>query len=113
MTYREDFSYLSHFFSCYFHEDWTEEYKNVEMAIESYVDDEGSSEANHVLHDLDRFLSLNLADTEIRALMSKEFCCNYYIDPAGGSMGGWLHWVRDTLAKYATEKAAHEKNSQG
>jgi len=70
MTYRNDFRHLSHFFSCYFHEDWTEEYKDEETAIASYVEDEGSSEAGYALHDLDRFMPLNLTDTEVGALIS-------------------------------------------
>ncbi len=110
MTNRENFPYLSHFFSCYFHEDWTDEYENEEKAIEGYVDDDGTDEASHVLYELDQFMSLNLPDTEIRKLMRKEFGCSYYVDPAHGSMADWLHWVRDTLAKYAAEKAAQENS---
>ena len=49
-----------------------------------------------------------LTETELEKAMCAEFGC--YFNPAhyGKSMTEWLHWVRDTLAKYAAEKAALE-----
>ncbi|HEY5994778.1 MAG TPA: hypothetical protein VIU46_09305, partial [Gallionellaceae bacterium] len=59
--------------------------------------------------ELDEFIALGLSKPELDKVIIEDLGSYYY---PGYSMGtaqevyGWLHWVRNTLAKYAAEKAA-------
>lgn len=104
----EQFPRLEQFFGCYFHQDWREEYASEGLAIKDFVYNDGPEEARNTVEELNKLLSLHVAETELEKAMYAEFGC--YFNPAhhGQSMTNWLRWVRDTLVKYAAEKAAQE-----
>lgn len=100
----ETFHNLRHFFGCYFHQDWMDEYENEEMAVKGYVDDDGQEDANNVVHELDQLLSQGLSETALRKVMEDDLGCEYNPDPDSVSMNAWLLWVRSTLIKYCQPK---------
>lgn len=116
MNFKEMFPYLHHCFGAYFHLDWREEYENEEEAIKASVYDDGAQDAFSTLRELDQFIALGLQEPELREAIVKDFGSGYYPGYTlkyVSEVYDWLHWVRDTMAKYAEEKSAEEKKSQG
>ena len=104
MKLNEKFPRLEQFFGCYFHQDWMAEYKNEEMAVKGYVHDVGSTEASHMLQDLEHLMALDLSEKELGKVLVEDLQCDYNPDPDGISMRDWLRWVRSTLIKYIQSK---------
>ncbi len=112
MTLNNEFSQLEQFLGGYFHQDWMDEFGVEEMAIKAYAEGVNQQTINNTLDELDKLLSLGLPEAALRQMMVDNLLCEYNPDPDGISMTNWLHWVRNTLAKYAAEKAAKENKSQ-
>ncbi len=105
-----EFDRLEQFFGSYFHEDWAYEYESEEAAVKDYSSGVDSDALRQTIQELDELISQDLPEHSISSLLQKDFHCRYNPVLAWGSSVNWLHWVRDTLAKYANEKDA-QKNS--
>ncbi len=85
-------------------------HKDEDEAIRTFVFDGDSEEAYRTIKQLDEFLALGLPEKELEQAMREDMSCEYNPKPDGRTMTEWLHWVHDTLAKYAAEKAAQENS---
>jgi len=105
---REQFPLLWQLFGGYFHQDWMVVHRDEDAAIRTFVFDGDAEEAYRSVTQLDNFLALGLTEQELEHAMHVDLSCEYDPEPDGRTMTYWLRWVRDTLAKYAAEKAGQE-----
>jgi len=110
-SYESRFSYLTGMFSNYYYQCCMEYHGSEEEILKEYVRELPVEVSYCTIKELDEFIALGLSKPELEKAIIEDLGSYYY---PGYSMDtvqevyAWLHWVRDTLAKYTAEKAALE-----
>ena len=89
---------LLQLFSCYFHQDWAEEFDSPDMAIEAFVGAEPLSSINTAEKELKQIIDSGYSDADVLNLLDKLGC---YYDPTVDytSALSWLKDIRDRLSR--------------
>ncbi len=108
MKFRDKFPDLSYLLRAGFYIDWDMEHKSEEDAVRAIADCLTTQELQNTIKELDQFIALKLKEPELYQAVCEDMDSGYYPDTDYKDVNDWLRWVRDTLAKYAAEKAAQE-----
>lgn len=91
---------LGRFFGCYFHQDFRDDYKSPEKALEACIEDDPES-IDDLLVALNELLDMNLTEDDMREKLIS-YDCNY---------GPWIvndctaiEWVIKIRGKFSAEK---------
>lgn len=110
MKYSEKFPLLHSFFFNVLHVDWHDFHKDEDSAIKEDVFETDAKYAFDTIKELDQLIALDLKEPELCQAVCDDLGCDYYPDGAYKDMNDWLRLIRDTIAKYAAEKAEQEKS---
>ncbi len=108
MRFKDKFQDLAYLLRAYFFVDWRIEHSSEEDAVRAFVNDLSYPEVQNTIKELDQFIALELKEPELYQAVCEDMDSGYYPDTDYKDVNDWLRWVRDTLAKYAAEKAAQE-----
>lgn len=108
MKYSEKFPMLNRFFFNTFHVDWQDFHENEASAIKEVVYETGAQYISDVIKDLNHLIALDLKEPELCKAVCDDLGCDYYPDTEYKDINDWLRSIRNTMAKYAAEKAAQE-----
>jgi len=94
---RDELPCLDKFCSAYFHQDWYRYATDAEAVIRQYLEEEPRSAVVQAIDEIDRLLSMNLSEEQLRNILVYDLSC--YYDPSfyGISYLEWLHWVQISL----------------
>jgi hypothetical protein len=111
--FRDKFPNLGYLLRAYFHIDWMAEHHDEKDALRAFVSELNPEDIHRTIQELDVFIALKLKEPNLYRAVVDDLGSGYYPDTDYKDVNDWLHWVRDTLAKYAAEKSAEEKKTQG
>ena len=95
---RDKLPAMTHFFTCYFHEDLMLEVPDAESAINSYLDDESPSSIMKTINELEDLLKTDHLEEELTGILN-ELGCRYSPAFQGMSNIEWLRWIQSLLKK--------------
>ncbi len=84
---------LYQFFSCYFHQDWIDEFESPEVAVEAYINSETQETKSLACIELDTIIKSNSDEEELGRLLEKLGC---FYDPHAEDLliANWLKLIR-------------------
>ena len=112
MNYSERFPLLHGFFFNVFNVDWQEDHESEDDAIKEDVYDTDAQCTLDTIKELDDLIALKLSEPELRSVIVSQFGSGYYPGYTLHTVEevyDWLRFIRNTMAKYATEKAKQEE----
>ncbi|MBU2711908.1 contact-dependent growth inhibition system immunity protein [Zooshikella harenae] len=86
---------LTHLFSCYFHQDWPDEFDSPDMALDAFVDSETAEFVKIARDELKKIIDSGCSDNEILRLLNELGC--YYEPTADYSSA--VSWLKDINRK--------------
>ncbi len=97
-----EFPQLGQFLGCYFHQDFLEEYRDEDAAIDDYLDGRSPEQVDLVNAELSQFIEFvrheRLDDASLGEVLLVHFGCFYYA-PAG-PQGRYLVWLNHVRARF-------------
>ena len=87
---------LLQFFSCYFHQDWLDEFDSPELAVDSFIESESSESVEAASDELTVILDAGYGDDEMLRLLS-ELGCYYELKADYSSPSLWLKDIHHKL----------------
>ena len=109
-SYKSRFAYLAGMFSNYYYQCCMEYHGSEDEILKEYVRELPIEVSYCTVRELDEFIALGLSKPELYQAVCEDMDSGYYPDTDYKNVNDWLRWVRNTLAKYAAEKAAQENS---
>ena len=92
MTYNLKVS--SQLLSCYFHQDWPEEFGSETLAIEAMINSEPRETLNEALKEVHELLLTPVSEADLREVMTHDAGC--YLDPSYKKLS-YRQWLEKIL----------------
>jgi hypothetical protein len=94
-----DYPTLDHFFGCYMHQDWRDDYPDEWAAVDAFIADGGPGDAKLFRAEIAELLARHPTEQEVRRIVHEELESFYLADVSGWKYRDWLQALSDHVAK--------------
>lgn len=91
---RQRFAVLEQLLSCYFHQDWPEEFDGDESVLQAIIESEPKDRRAAAVSEIDVLLALKPSETELGLVLIEHMGCYFEPSSKGISRSEWLKQVR-------------------
>jgi hypothetical protein len=92
---------LDHFFGCYMHQDWHDDYPDEWAAVEGFIADGPPEDPKLFRDEIAQLLAQHPSEQEVRRIVLEELESFYLADVSGWKYRDWLQALADHAAKAA------------
>lgn len=88
---------LGQLLGCYFHQDWPDEFKNADQAIQAIVEGEPREQLIVGAKAIEELLEVKRSDADWRTIMTDKIGCYFDPESEGLTYAAWLRKVREAF----------------